>query len=237
MQRLQKILSARGVCSRRQAEEMIEAGRVAVDGVVATLGTKADPQSQEICVDGVPIAKDLAGRVYYMLHKPKGYITTVSDDRGRKTVMDLLGKAGEGLWPVGRLDYLSEGLLLLTNDGELTQKLTHPSYEVEKTYEVFVRGDCGPEKMQEMQLPLVIEGEAYKAAKVRLIAQEGKGKFLLEVKISEGKNRQVRKLCAHFGLEVLRLVRRGEGKLLLGDLPPGSYRPLSQQERDDFAQM
>jgi len=229
MERLQKILSARGIASRREAETMILAGRVTVDGVRAELGQQADPLRQTICVDGRPVTGALEARVYLMLNKPRGYVTTVRDERGRRTVLDLLGPEGRGLWPVGRLDRDSQGLLLMTNDGEVTRRLTHPSFAVEKLYRVWVQGEGVPEKAKALEGPLTIEGQVLQKAKVRLV-QEREDGGVLEISIREGKNRQVRKMCALFDLEVLRLVRIGEGKLQLGDLKTGSSRHLTSEE-------
>ena len=230
MERLQKILSARGVASRREAEGLILAGRVTVDGIVAELGQQADPDVQEICVDGVAISASLEGRVYIMLNKPRGTVTTVRDDRGRKTVMDILGNAGHGLWPVGRLDYLSQGLLLLTNDGEVTQRMTHPSFEVEKIYQVWVRGADLAQAVVAMEALTEIDGAPIGRPQVQLLRTESSGVGVLEVRIREGRNRQVRKMCAAVGLKVEQLIRVGEGALTLGDLPPGQWRYLTEAE-------
>ncbi|MCL2368952.1 MAG: rRNA pseudouridine synthase [Oscillospiraceae bacterium] len=229
MERLQKILSAGGIASRREAEGLISAGRVTVDGVPAQLGDRADPSSQVVAVDGVPVLAAEGERMYIMLNKPRGYVTTVKDDRGRRTVMDLLGEDGKGLWPVGRLDRDSQGLLLMTNDGAVTQRLTHPSFEVEKTYHAFVRGEEVAEKAYEMTKPLVIEGVRLQPAQVRLRRELSEG-GVLEIQIKEGKNRQVRNMCAHFDLYVSRLVRVREGELQLGDLKTGNWRHLTPDE-------
>lgn len=229
MERLQKILSARGVASRREAEKMIQHGRVTVDGKPAHLGQQADPLHQMIRVDGVPIPGALSERVYIMLYKPRGYVTTVRDDKGRRTVMDLLGRDGHGLWPVGRLDWDSQGLLLMTNDGEVTRRLTHPSFQVEKVYRVRVRGQEFEEKASAMEALRKIDGEPIQPAKTRLLwSEEDAG--LIEVRIREGKNRQVRNMCALVGLQVVRLTRVGEGELKLGGLKPGKWRHLTAQE-------
>jgi len=164
-----------------------------------------------------------------MLNKPRGYVSTVRDDRGRKTVLDLLGPEGQGLWPVGRLDRDSQGLLLMTNDGEITRRLTHPSFEVEKIYRVWVRGEDLAEKAVALAEPLVIEGERLRAARVRLVREMAEG-GVLEVRIKEGKNRQVRNMCTLFDLHVSRLVRTGEGRLQLGQLQNGKWRHLTPEE-------
>ena len=229
MERLQKLLNARGIASRRKAEIMIQSGRVTIDGEPAHLGQRADPATQDIRVDGRPLPAARAETVYIMLHKPVGYISTVRDDRGRKTVMDLLGAQGEGLWPVGRLDRDSQGLLLITNDGGVTQRLTHPSFGVEKVYRVWVRGEGLEDKAKEMEGPLEIDGQATIPAKVCLLSQK-RGGGILEVRLYEGKNRQVRKMCALFDLNVERLLRTEEGGLQLGDLKEGAWRPLKEEE-------
>ena len=230
LERLQKILSARGIASRRDAEQLILDGRVTVDGLPAELGQRADPSVQTICVDGQPIRTSLEERVYIMLNKPRGYVTTVRDERGRKTVMDLLGDVGAGLWPVGRLDYLSQGLLLLTNDGEVTRRLTHPSFEVEKVYHVWVRGQDIERQAEDMAGELLLDGVPIKPALVRILRTESSGERVLEVRITEGRNRQVRRMCAACDLEVLRLMRVGEGELVLGDLRAGDWRYLTEEE-------
>jgi len=201
-----------------------------VDGLPAELGQRADPETQLICVDGQPITADLEERVYIMLNKPRGYVTTVRDERGRKTVMDLLGDVGAGLWSVGRLDYLSQGLLLLTNDGEVTWRLTHPSFEVEKIYHVWVRGADIPQQAEAMTGDLILDGVPINPAKVRLLCTEPSGENVLEVRITEGRNRQVRRMCALCGLEVLQLMRVGEGALTLGELKSGEWRYLTETE-------
>jgi len=230
MERLQKILSARGITSRRDAEALITAGRVTVDGVPAVLGQRADPFAQVICVDGKALSAPLEGRTYIMLNKPVGYLTTVRDDRGRKTVMELLGERSKGLWPVGRLDRNSEGLLLFTNDGEVTRRLTHPSYGVEKIYRVWVNGEDLEQSITQMGLPLVIDGRPIQRARVRLISTYDADGGILEVGIREGRNRQVRKMCDLCGLTVRRLMRVGEGQLQLGELKIGAWRELTPEE-------
>jgi len=230
MERLQKILSQRGVASRRDAEALITAGRVTVNDVPAVLGQRADPFTQEICVDGKALSAPLEERTYIMLNKPVGYLTTVRDDRGRKTVMDLLGEWAQSLWPVGRLDRNSEGLLLLTDDGEVTRRLTHPSYGVEKVYRVWVSGEALDQSVTQMEAPLVIGGRPIQRARVRLISTYGAHGGVLEVGIREGRNRQVRKMCDLCGLTVHRLMRVEEGQLQLGDLKIGDWRPLKAEE-------
>ena len=203
-ERLQKILSAAGLCSRRTAETWLTAGRVTVNGVPAALGDKADPEKDAIAVDGKPLPKAEDFR-YLMLHKPRGYVTTLSDERGRKTVADLVADVGVRVYPVGRLDRDSEGLLLLTNDGALAQRLTHPSHGVSKTYQVTVQGDVdgAAERLAAMR---DLEGAPIAPARVRTLRREG-DRALLEITIHQGKNRQIRRMCAQCGLAVPRLRR------------------------------
>ena len=222
-ERLQKLLSAAGVCSRRQAEAYIQAGRVSVNGETARLGGKADLGRDRVEVDGVPLAAP-GGRTYIMLNKPRGYVTTLSDERGRKTVACLTADCPARVWPVGRLDMDSEGLLLLTDDGELTHRLTHPSHEVEKEYRVWVRGDM-ERAMPILAAPVFDNGEELTADRV-----ERTGERTLTIVIHQGKNRQVRRMCAAAGLKVESLRRVREGKIRLGGLEPGKWRPLTAAE-------
>ena len=222
-ERLQKILSSCGVCSRRTAEECLRQGRVSVNGRVAELGEQADIEVDSITLDGVPI-KAGNRRTYLMLNKPRGYVTTLSDEKGRRTVADLVD-CGTRVWPVGRLDMDSEGLLLLTDDGELTNLLIHPRHEVEKEYLAWVTGEINPEVLQRLSRPMTLDGVKLRPAKV-----ERRGECLLSITIHEGKNRQVRRMCAAVGLNVTRLKRIREGNLQLGDLPLGKWRMLSEEE-------
>lgn len=223
-ERLQKIFSSSGICSRRTAEEYLKQGRVAVNGITAQLGEQADPEIDQITLDGVPVT---AGhrRTYLMLNKPRGYVTTLSDERGRKTVADLVADCGARVWPVGRLDMDSEGLLLLTDDGEATNRLIHPKHEVEKEYLVWVKGDITPAVLEKLSQPMTLDGQKLRAAKVAR-----RGEYSLSIIIHEGKNRQVRRMCASVGLTVTRLKRIREGELRLGELPVGKWRILSKEE-------
>ena len=228
-ERLQKLISASGMASRRTAEDWIEAGRVQVNGEVAQLGDKADPERDEILVDGRPLQHKAVERTYLMLHKPRGYVTTLSDEKGRKTVADLVKDCGVRVWPVGRLDLDSEGLLLMTDDGELTNLLLHPRHEVEKEYLVWVTGDVDA-GLPVLKGPMTLDGDRLAPAKVRRGKTSG-DVTQLSVTIHQGKNRQVRRMCAQAGLSVLRLKRIREGKLELDrSLKPGQYRKLTQQE-------
>ena len=226
-ERLQKLLSAAGICSRRAAETYITAGRVTVNGVPAELGQRADPDRDDIRVDGRPLAEreDL---VYLLLNKPRGYVTTLSDEKGRKTVADLVSDCGARVYPVGRLDLDSEGLLIMTNDGALTQHLLHPSGEVNKTYLVSV---YGPVAGAAERLSAVTElgGEPIRPALVEVLRRTGQTAEL-SVTIHEGKNRQVRRMCQACGLTVKRLRRVREHTLELGDLPAGKWRRLTAEE-------
>ncbi len=235
-ERLQKLLSAAGVCSRRAAEKYIEAGRVTVDGRPAELGMRADPERNDIRVDGRPLSARPAC-VYLMLNKPRGYVTTLSDEQGRRTVAELVADCGTRVYPVGRLDLDSEGLLLMTNDGTLTQRLLHPSHEVSKRYRVDV---AGPVEGAAERLAAIrdLQGEPICPAKVRCLWQ-GERTAGLEIVIHEGKNRQIRRMCARCDLKVKRLRRVGEHTLELGDLPVGRWRYLTAEEvaalQDDCA--
>lgn len=222
-ERLQKILSAAGVCSRRKAEVYLAAGRVTVNGAVAGIGDKADPDRDAVAVDGKPLAAP-AAHTYLMLHKPRGYVTTLSDERGRKSVAQLVADCPARVWPVGRLDMDSEGLLLLTDDGGLTQRLTHPSHRVEKEYQVWVTGDVD-RAMPLLSQPMTVDGEDMEADRV-----ERTGDSRLTIVIHQGKNRQVRRMCAAAGLTVTRLKRVREGSLLLGGLTVGRWRRLTPEE-------
>lgn len=229
-ERLHKILAQAGVASRRAAEDMIAAGRVAVDGVVVRQpGASADSDRQKITIDGKPLPSPTA-KEYWLLNKPAGYVSTVSDPQGRPTVMSLLPPEATGrFYPVGRLDYDSEGLLLLTNDGELAQRLTHPSHQVPKRYLVWVDGRPGPVVLSRLRNGVEIEGGVTAPAKVGIKAS-GKTTSKLSFMLIEGKKREIRRMCAEVGHRVQRLVRVGIGPLRLGDLPLGQARRLSGGE-------
>ncbi len=227
-QRLQKIISAAGIASRRASEAMIEEGRVKVNGKVATLGMSADPDVDTIEVDGKAISIE-ARRRYIILHKPRGYVTTMKDERGRPTVAELVEDAGDRLYPVGRLDMDSEGLLIMTNDGELANALMHPSHEVNKLYNVFVQGEDIKGAVRTLQAMERLEGEPIAKPQVMLIELKGKTAEL-QITIHEGKNRQIRRMCKACGLGVNRLVRVAEGPILLGELPCGRWRSMTKEE-------
>ena len=226
-ERLQKILSARGVASRRAAEQMIADGRVTVNGNVATLGESADAEQDQITVDGKLLPAQQRS-VYLMLNKPRGYVTTLSDEKGRENAAQLVADCGLRVYPVGRLDMDSEGLLLFTNDGAFANALMHPKQEVEKIYEVWVRGyhDGIPALLRR---PVELDGYRIKPPAVKVLrAEEDKAKLLIT--IHEGRNRQIRRMCELAGCRVSRLRRIAEGSLKLGQLPLGTWRYLTEDE-------
>ena len=226
-QRLQKILSARGVASRRRSEEMIQNGQVTVNGIAASLGDSADPETDEIRVNG-QLLPGGQQPVYILLNKPRGYVTTLSDEKGRPNAAQLVAGCGIRVYPVGRLDMDSEGLLLFTNDGAFANALTHPKQEVEKVYEVWVSG-YHPGGEEKMSRPIVLDGYRIRPPKVTLLSvREAKAK--LRVTIHEGRNRQIRRMCEAAGMRCTRLKRIQEGNLLLGDLPSGHWRYLTPEE-------
>lgn len=230
-ERLQKILSARGVASRRKAEEMILAGRVTVNGQMATLGGTADPEQDDIRLDGKPLPGQ-PQYVYIMLHKPRGYVTTLSDEKGRPNAAQLVANCGKRVYPVGRLDMDSEGLLLFTNDGAFANRLMHPKHEVEKTYDTWVTGFT-PGAVERLMHPIVLDGYRIRPPKVELL-RSGEGKAVLRITIHEGRNRQVRRMCQAAGMQVTRLRRIREGSLCLGELAPGTWRTLTARELEDL---
>lgn len=226
-QRIQKILSARGLCSRRRAEELILAGRVTCNGAVAKLGDTADPELDEIKVDG-KLLPSASGYVYIMLNKPRGYVTTLSDEKGRPNAAQLID-CGTRVYPVGRLDMDSEGLLLFTNDGEFANRLMHPKHEVNKTYRVLVAG-YSEEKLEKLKQPIELDGYRIRTPGIKLLRTREKGQAQLLVTIHEGRNRQVRRMCDAAGMKVLRLQRISEGSVKLGNLELGKWRHLTQEE-------
>ena len=227
-ERLQKLISACGLASRRTAEEWIAAGRVTVNGEKAHLGDRADLDRDRVEVDGRPLRPG-GERTYLMLNKPRGYVTTLSDEKGRRTVADLVAGCGARVWPAGRLDLDSEGLLLLTDDGDLTQRLLHPSHQIEKEYLVWVTGDV-KRALPILSAPMELDGEKLLPAAVRRGRTSG-AVSQLSITIRQGKNRQVRRMCDQAGLAVLRLKRIREGGLSLDrTLAPGAWRRLRPQE-------
>ncbi len=226
--RLQKHLAECGVASRRKAEELIEMGKVKVNGHVATIGTKVDPKRDKITVRGKTVIANTT-KMYIMLHKPRGFVTTASDEKGRKCVTDLVKDAPVRLFPVGRLDMNSEGLLLMTNDGEFSNRLTHPSYHVNKTYRVTVKGDANDEKIIKLKEGIVLDGEKTLPCDC-FVAERKPDRTVLIFVIQEGRNRQIRRMCEAVGLDVLRLKRTEIAGVKLGMLPRGSWRPLNEKE-------
>lgn len=226
-ERLQKILSARGVASRRTAETWIQQGRVMVNGVPARLGDTADPEQDEILLDGKPLPR---GRepVYILLNKPRGYVTTLSDEQGRPNAAQLVADCGVRVYPVGRLDMDSEGLLLFTNDGAFANALMHPKHQVKKTYDVWVTGYVPGAEIR-LARPIELDGYTIRKPEVKLFKAEG-NRARLRVTIHEGRNRQIRRMCQAAGMTVTRLRRIREGSLSLGDLAPGAWRYLTREE-------
>ena len=227
-QRLQKILSDRGIASRRRAEELIRGGLVAVNGQIASLGDSADPDTDEITLAGKPIPA-ARGYIYLMLNKPRGYVTTLSDEKGRPTAASLVADCGQRVYPIGRLDMDSEGLLLFTNDGSFANRAMHPSHEIQKTYQVWVSG-FSQEGFQRLQEPVVLDGYRIKPPKLRLLSYKN-DRAELEITIHEGRNRQIRRMCQMAGMQVTRLKRIREGQLELGSLPLGKWRYLTEEEQ------
>ena len=229
-ERIQKILSARGIASRRAAEVMIQEGRVTCNGQVCTVGQTADPDVDFIEIDGKPLPLE-GEKVYILLHKPRGYVTTLSDEKGRKNAAQLVADCGIRVYPVGRLDMDSEGLLIFTNDGDFANLLMHPKHQVDKTYKVTVTGYTY-DGLQKLKLPVILDGYTIQPPNVQVLRRpiDMKDKAVLLVTIHEGRNRQVRRMCAMAGMDVTRLIRVQEGSLKLGDLPCGKWRHLTVQE-------
>jgi len=228
LERIQKIIAASGMMSRRAAEALISEGRVTVNGAVANLGDKADTECDTILVNGKALPSS-DKKLYIMLNKPRGYVTTMSDEKGRKCVTELLRGVSERVYPVGRLDMYSEGLLLLTNDGDFANMLMHPSHEKEKVYLVIVIGDNIDDAADKMCEPIEIDGYITSPAEVEIAEYYEDGAMLI-VTIHEGRNRQVRRLCENAGLKVERLVRICEAGIELGELPTGKWRMLNDWE-------
>lgn len=226
-ERLQKILSARGIASRRKAEEMIEKGLVTVNGAAAHLGDCADPETDRIEVEGKEIPSPRSPK-YILLNKPRGYVTTLSDEKGRPNAAQLVADCGRRVYPVGRLDMDSEGLLLFTDDGEFANRLMHPKQEIEKVYEVWVDG-CTEEGLEQLKKPVELDGYRIRQPKVSVLRSNGR-KAALQITIHEGRNRQIRRMCQIAGMQVNRLRRVQEGSLQLGNLKSGTWRELTAQE-------
>ena len=227
--RLQKYISDCGVCSRRAAEAAIEKGRVTVDGLPATIGQKIDPDRQTVTFDGVPVRRAGDERHYLLFNKPRGVVTTLSDEKGRRSVLDYVGDLPYRVYPVGRLDMYSDGLLLLTDDGDLTAFLTHPSHEIDKRYRVTVAGTVDAATLARLRQPFLLDDYTTRPAAVT-VEEINEKETVLCLVIHEGRNRQIRRMCRAVGLTVLRLTRTALGSLLLGDLPAGQYRSLTADE-------
>lgn len=228
--RLQKMLADCGVASRRKSEELIAQGKVKVNGVAAEIGDKVDPYRDKVFVNGKRITVAAKPKYrYIMLHKPRGYITTMSDERGRKCVAELVKDIPERIYPVGRLDRDSEGMLLMTNDGEFANIITHPKKHIYKVYRVTVRPGITEDQIVEMSVGMEIDGYKTAPAEVRVI-QKQEGRAVLEIVLREGRNRQIRKMCEKLGIEVARLKRTAVGQVKLGMLQPGKWRELTKEE-------
>ena len=226
--RLQKYMADCGIASRRKSEELIAAGKVKVNGKTARVGDKVDPKRDQVTVDGRKVRKDQEVR-YIMLHKPRGFISTMSDEMDRKCVAQLVADVGTRVYPVGRLDRDSEGLLLFTNDGEFANNMTHPSKHVSKIDRVTIRPDITDEQVAQMMAGILIDGKKTLPADVKVL-QKYDDRTVLEVTLCEGRNRQIRKMCEALGLEVARLKRTASGPVKLGMLQQGKWRDLTPQE-------
>lgn len=226
--RLQKYMADCGVASRRKSEELIAAGKVKVNGVIASIGDKIDPKNDTVTVSGRKITAR-TNYVYIMLNKPRGYVTTMSDEMDRKCVAELVSDVDARIYPIGRLDRDSEGLLLFTNDGEFANALTHPSRHIAKTYRVSVRPKITEDQLTVLTSSMMIDGRNTLPADVRVLSGE-EDKSVLEIVLYEGRNRQIRRLCEEAGLETVRLKRLAVGQLELGHLRPGEYRNLTHDE-------
>lgn len=226
--RLQKYMSENGIASRRKSEEMIIAGRVKVNGHTASIGDKVDPVRDKIVVGGKRVVRN-KNKMYIMLHKPRGFVTTMSDELGRKCVSELVEDAGTRLFPVGRLDRNSEGLLFMTNDGDFANMLTHPSRHVNKVYRVTVREKVSDEQLAKLCDGIVLDGRKTLPADVHII-DVGDNRTVLNFVITEGRNRQIRRMCEAIGLTVIRLKRTEIAGVKLGMLKQGSWRELNEKE-------
>ncbi len=227
--KLQKYFSDCGVMSRRAAEEEIKKGKVKVNGTVAELGLRIIPNEDTIQYNGREILPLTSKKTYIMLNKPRGFVTTLSDERGRRSVADLTQNVGVRVFPVGRLDMDSDGLLLLTNDGALTEKLTHPRHEIPKIYHVTVKGIPSPDALSVLRSPLILDGYKIQPVKVEVLSQDTT-ETILKMTLFEGRNRQIRKMCEQAGLKITRLSRVAIGEIALGSLAVGSWRSLTEAE-------
>ena len=227
--KLQKYFTDCGLLSRRAAEEEIKAGRVKVNGEPALLGMRIDPDRDVVEYGGRILRPAASDKLCILLNKPRGYVTTLSDERGRHTVTELISDAGRRLYPIGRLDMDSEGLLLLTDDGALANRLTHPRHRIPKIYHVTVGGQVSPQALERLNKSMTIDGYRLLPVKTELLSASG-SQSILSMTLFEGRNRQIRKMCAAVDLKVLRLMRVAIGELTLGDLPQGKWRRLNEAE-------
>ncbi len=234
--RLQKFFSDAGIMSRRHAEDAIAEGRVTVNGAVAEVGMKIDPERDTVTLDGKEVRpRTVSDYTYIMLNKPAGYVTTMSDEKGRPTVTELVKDVGVRVYPVGRLDMYSEGLLILTDDGELANKVMHPSSEIGKTYAVRLKGKLSPEEIRTLEDPMELDGYRLRPISVKTLSDDrrtGRGDCVTDILVTlyEGRNRQIRRMCENCGFTVLRLRRISEGEISLGNLPAGKWRHLTDNE-------
>ena len=229
--RLQKFFTDQKIMSRRSAEKVIEAGNVKINGKTAKLGDKVDPENDTVEFNGKIIEKTALSKRYIMLNKPIGYVSTVSDEKGRKCVSDLVKDVGERVYPVGRLDMFSDGLLIMTNDGELANRLTHPKNNVTKTYSVLIKGEISPEALHTLTFFMDIDGYKIRPVGVHIVSVKN-GNTSAIFTLHEGRNRQIRKMCEQCSLTVMRLTRIAIGSLKLGDLEKGKWRELTSAEVD-----
>ncbi len=229
--RIQKFISDCGIMSRRAAEKEIEAGNVTVNGKPAVIGQKINPARDKVKVGTTPCRRNNDDKIYIMLNKPRGYVTTMSDEKGRKCIPELLSDLPVRVYPCGRLDMESEGLLLLTNDGEVAERLMHPRFEHEKIYHVKVRTEISPEVVKKLGEPMEIDGYKIKPVTVAIVSRK-EGNTVLRFTLSEGRNRQIRKMCEKCGLQVMRLRRIAVGELNIGTLRPGQWRFLNHAETE-----
>ncbi|MBR2293369.1 MAG: rRNA pseudouridine synthase [Clostridia bacterium] len=229
--KLQKYFTDCGILSRRAAEDAIERGAVRVNGEIATLGTRIAPSRDLVEYEGRILRPSAEEKICILLNKPRGYVTTLSDEKGRRTVADLTADVGRRVYPIGRLDMDSDGLLLLTDDGALANRLTHPKHEIPKIYHVTVKGRVSAEQLLALNSEMTLDGYRLLPVKARLLSYEEKtAGSVLEMRLREGRNRQIRKMCAAVGLTVLRLSRVAIGELKLDKLPSGKWRKLTASE-------
>ena len=227
--RIQKYMADRGVSSRRGAEDIVRQGRVLINGSPAVIGSKVTPGRDIVKVDGVELSDRTAKNCYIIMNKPRGYVTTMNDEMGRKCVADLISDVKDRVFPVGRLDRESEGLLLLTNDGTLAYKLTHPKHGIAKSYKVVVGGHPSQEQINALSAPMVLDGYETSKSSIKLLSEED-DRTVLGITIYEGRNRQIRKMCEEVNINVMRLKRERIGDLRLGGLKPGKWRYLESPE-------